>query len=60
VIVRGTVVETRGPEEGATEHIHKLAKKYTGAERYEFRRDGEARVILRIKPTHVFERGTGT
>jgi PPOX class probable F420-dependent enzyme len=58
VIVRGMVVEQRGPDQGATEHIHTLAKKYTRAEQYTFRREGETRVILRIKPTHVFERGT--
>ena len=58
LVVRGIVVEKRGPEAGATDHIHMLAKKYTGRDRYQFRREGEARVILRIKPTHVFERGT--
>jgi PPOX class probable F420-dependent enzyme len=58
VIVRGRVVEERGPDQGSTEHIHKLAQKYTGADRYTFRREGETRMILRIKPTHVFERGT--
>jgi PPOX class probable F420-dependent enzyme len=58
VVVRGLVEEKRGADQGATEHIHMLAKKYTGTERYTFRREGETRVILRIKPTHVFERGT--
>lgn len=57
VVVRGTVVEKRGPDQGSTEHIHQLAKKYTGRDRYALR-DGEVRVILRIKPTHVLERGT--
>ncbi|HEX5416932.1 MAG TPA: hypothetical protein VFZ25_14810 [Chloroflexota bacterium] len=56
--VRGRVVEQRGPERGSTEHIDKLATKYLGRERYPLR-DGEARVLLRIKPTHVIERGTG-
>lgn len=57
VVIRGTIVEKRGPEEGATEHIHKLARKYMGRDQYPLR-EGETRVILRIKPTHVLERGT--
>jgi PPOX class probable F420-dependent enzyme len=56
VIVRGRVVEKRGPDEGSVEHIHALARKYMGRE-YPLR-DGEERVILRIKPDHVLERGT--
>jgi PPOX class probable F420-dependent enzyme len=58
VVVRGVVVETRGPDQGATEHIHMLAKKYTGRDRYTFRREGERRLILRIKPTNVLEPGS--
>lgn len=57
VVVRGTIVETRGPDQGANDHISMLAKKYTGRDQYHFRA-GETRVILRIKPTHVLERGT--
>ena len=57
VVIRGTVVEKRGPEHGATEHIHMLARKYLGRDRYPLV-EGEVRVILRIKPTHVFEHGT--
>ena len=57
VVVRGTIVETLGPDRGANDHISKLAKKYTDRDRYTFR-DGETRIILRIKPTHVLERGT--
>jgi hypothetical protein len=56
VVVRGTVVDKRGPDQGATEHIHTLARKYMGRE-YPLL-EGEIRVMLRIKPTHVFERGT--
>jgi PPOX class probable F420-dependent enzyme len=56
VSLRGTIVEQIGPDRGSTEHIHKLAKKYLGRE-YPLR-PGESRVILRIKPTHVLERGT--
>jgi PPOX class probable F420-dependent enzyme len=34
-------------EEGAEEHIHKLAKKYQGKERYDLR-PGERRLLIRI------------
>lgn len=56
VVVRGTIVEQRGPDQGANDHIDMLAKKYMGRDRYSLR-EGETRVILRIKPTHVLERG---
>lgn len=56
VVVRGTVVERRSHNDGAREHINELAEKYTGRE-YSLR-DGEQRVLLRIKPTHVLERGS--
>ncbi len=49
--VRGTVVAIT--EEGANEHIDKLAKKYTGRERYGFHRPGERRVVYKIKPDFV-------
>ena len=58
VLVRGAVVEQRGPEQGANDHINKLAKKYTGQDHYPLR-DGEKRVLLRIKPTYVREPGDG-
>ncbi|HEY7063891.1 MAG TPA: PPOX class F420-dependent oxidoreductase [Chloroflexota bacterium] len=56
VVVRGIVVEQRGHEQGAHDHINFLTKKYTGRERYALRK-GERRVLLRIKPTHVVETG---
>src|SRR5581483_4179213 len=56
VVVRGRVVEKRGPDQGANEHINRLARKYMGLDRYPFR-PGERRVVLRIKPTHVVETG---
>jgi PPOX class probable F420-dependent enzyme len=46
--VRGRVVEIT--EEGADEHIDKLAKKYLNVDRYPYRRPGEVRVIYKIKP----------
>jgi PPOX class probable F420-dependent enzyme len=51
VTVRGRVVELAN--EGADEHIDKLAKKYLGQDRYPFRQPGERRVILKIEPEHV-------
>ncbi|MCS7138190.1 MAG: PPOX class F420-dependent oxidoreductase [Candidatus Caldarchaeum sp.] len=46
--VRGRVVEwITGPK--ADEHIDKLAVKYTG-EKFKWRRPGDVRVILKIKP----------
>jgi PPOX class probable F420-dependent enzyme len=56
VVVRGTVVEQRGPAQGANDHINRLTRKYTGRDRYALR-NGERRVLLRIKPTHVMETG---
>jgi PPOX class probable F420-dependent enzyme len=56
VVIRGAVVDKRGADQGAIEHIHMLARKYMGRE-YPLL-EGETRVMLRIKPTHVFEHGT--
>jgi PPOX class probable F420-dependent enzyme len=56
VLVRGTIVERR--HEGADDHIDRLAFKYLGKEKYPFRREGEQRVTLVIKPHHVIEMGT--
>lgn len=49
--VRGRVVEIR--HDGAEEHIHKLAKKYLGQDRYPYLQPGEQRVLLVIEPEHV-------
>ncbi len=51
LMVRGKVVEAT--EEGADEHIDKLAKKYTGSDRYQNRRPGEVRVIYKIEPLSI-------
>jgi PPOX class probable F420-dependent enzyme len=53
VSVRGKVVEqvTGDPAE---QHIDKLAKKYLGKDKYPGRAPGERRIILKIKPEHVF------
>jgi PPOX class probable F420-dependent enzyme len=53
VSVRGKVVEqvTGDPAE---QHIDKLAKKYLDKDKYPSRASGEKRIILKIKPEHVF------
>lgn len=47
VNVRGTAEIV---EQGADDHIDKLAKKYLGADSYPWRKEGEQRVIVRIIP----------
>ncbi len=49
--IRGRVVEITN--QGADDHIDKLAKKYLGQDRYPFRQPAEKRVILRIEPERV-------
>ena len=50
--IRGRVVSI--DENGADEHIDKLAKKYLGQERYPRRAPGEVRVIYKIEPERTF------
>ena len=40
-------------EEGADEHIDKMAKKYLNKDTYPFRKPGEVRVIVKITPDKV-------
>ena len=40
-------------EEGANDHIDKMAQKYTGQERYPWHQPDETRVIVRVKPERV-------
>ncbi len=54
--VRGRVVEMT--HEGADAHIDALAKKYLGQDKYPWHQPGQKRVIYKIKPHHVLERGT--
>ena len=35
-------------------HADKLTKKYMGLEKYPFKRPGEKRITLKIKPEHVY------
>jgi PPOX class probable F420-dependent enzyme len=39
--------------EGAEDHIDKMSKKYTGKDKYDMRRPGVRRVLIKIEPTHV-------
>jgi len=51
VSVRGKVTDLT--EEGADEHIDKLAKKYFGVDKYPFRTPDEQRIILKIQPEKI-------
>ena len=53
--VRGRVTEIT--EDGADEHIDKMAKKYLGQDKYPFRQPGEVRVIFKIEPLHTSRMG---
>jgi PPOX class probable F420-dependent enzyme len=44
-------------EEGAFEHIDKLAQKYLGQEKYPYLQEGEQRVIVRVTPERVDSMG---
>ena len=50
--IRGKV-EKLIPDYGYT-HADKLTKQYMNRDHYPFKREGEKRVILKIKPEHVF------
>ena len=49
--IRGKVAEIT--EQGANEHINKLAKKYMGLDKYPYSRPDEVRVIYKIRPEHT-------
>jgi PPOX class probable F420-dependent enzyme len=49
--IRGRVVEIT--PQGGFEHIDKMAKKYTGADKYPGNQPGDVRVIIKIEPEHV-------
>jgi PPOX class probable F420-dependent enzyme len=51
LMIRGRVVKIT--EEGAEDHIDKMAKKYLGVDRYPFRRQGEKRLLYYIEPVKV-------
>ncbi len=49
--IRGRVVDVT--EEGASDHIDRLAKKYLGEDKYPYAQPGEVRVTYKIKPDRV-------
>jgi PPOX class probable F420-dependent enzyme len=52
VTIKGKVVDQlKGST--AEQHIDKMAKKYTGQERYPNRKPGEQRVLLKIEPERI-------
>lgn len=53
--VRGKVVNIT--QEGADNHINKLAKKYLGKDVYPFRQPGEVRVLYTVRPEKVHGMG---
>jgi PPOX class probable F420-dependent enzyme len=53
--VRGRVEEIT--EEGADQHIDKMAKKYMGVDKYPYRQPGEVRVLYKIKPERTSQMG---
>src|SRR5438552_12006907 len=55
VEVRGRVEEIT--EEGADQHIDKMAKKYMGVDKYPYRQSSEKRVMYKIKPEHTSQMG---
>ncbi len=50
--IRGKVIEILPDYDYV--HINKLTKKYMGIENYPFRREGEKRIVFKIKPDKVF------
>ena len=53
--VRGRVEEIT--EDGADQHIDKMAKKYMGVDKYPLRQPSEKRVMYKIKPEHTSQMG---
>jgi PPOX class probable F420-dependent enzyme len=53
--IRGKVREVT--QDGATQHIDKMAKKYLGKDKYPFAQPGEQRILFKITPEHVHTMG---
>ncbi|HSR68965.1 MAG TPA: PPOX class F420-dependent oxidoreductase [Acidobacteriota bacterium] len=53
--VRGEVEQIT--EEGAGDHIDKMAQKYLGKEKYPYSQPGEVRVLYKIRPRHTTHMG---
>jgi PPOX class probable F420-dependent enzyme len=52
IVIHGSVVSQT--EQGADAHIDKLAKKYTGANKYQKESPSEKRIIIKIEPLRIF------
>ena len=50
--IKGKVIEIIPDYDYA--HANKLTKQYLGIDEYPFKRDGEKRIIFRIKPVKIF------
>jgi len=50
-VIRGLVKEITF--DGAEEHVDRMAKKYLGQDKYQMRRPGVRRVLIKIEATHV-------
>jgi PPOX class probable F420-dependent enzyme len=55
VEVRGRVTDIT--QEGATDHIDKMAKKYLDKDKYPFAQPGEVRVLYTVRPEKVHGMG---
>ncbi len=53
--VRGRVVDIT--EDSAADHIHKMAKKYLGVDKYPYAQPGEVRVLYKIEPERFSSMG---
>ena len=53
--IRGRVVEIT--EQGADDHINRMAKKYLDKDIYPFRKPDEVRVIYKVEPQRVLTYG---
>ena len=51
IVIQGRVVSQTN--EGAEAHIDKLAKKYTGANKYQRSSPAERRVIIKVEPLRI-------
>jgi PPOX class probable F420-dependent enzyme len=51
IVIQGRVIDQ--VQQGAEAHIDKLAKKYTGAQKYQKSSPDEKRIILRIEPLRI-------
>ena len=50
-VIQGKVKEITA--KGAEEHVDKLAKKYLGQEKYQMRRPGMRRILIKVEATKV-------